>query len=93
MLANRAYDGSARVAVGITIDADNGVAANWQPLGSSPAHQNTPQIGTTLDVDLKGKIILPPGGQLALTVLAGAATATSVQLGVRWHELVLPPAV
>jgi hypothetical protein len=42
-----------------------------------------------VDVDVKGLMILPPGGQLALTALAGAATAASVQLGIRWHEMKL----
>lgn len=93
LLANRPYVGTARVAVGITLDATNGVAANWMPLGTSSAPSNTTQIGQTLDIDVKGEIIIPPGGQLALSVLSGAATASSVQVGVRWHELYLPAAV
>lgn len=90
LYANRTYGGKARVDVAITLDGTNGVAANWNPLGSSVAAQNTPQIGTTLDIDVRGKIIIPPGGQLALTCLAGAATASSVHLGIRWHEVRLP---
>lgn len=89
LFANRAYSGDAIVDEGANLDATNGVAANWQPLGSTGPGQNTLQVGTVTDVDLKGLIVLPPGGQLALTALAGAATAASVQLGMRWHELLL----
>lgn len=90
LLANRAYGGKARVAVGITLDATIGVADAWMPLGQTGPGQNTLQVGTILDFDVKGGIILPPGGQLALTAIAGAATAASVLLGVRWHEAQLP---
>ena len=87
------YRGMGRVAVGITLDATNGIAANWFPVGTTPSAQNTLQIGTTVDVNVNGMFVIPPGGQIALTALAGAATATSVQIGLRWHEVVLPPAV
>jgi hypothetical protein len=91
--AGAAYRGNARVAVGITLNADDGVAANWMPIGSTGPAQNTLQIGTVVDVDVKGGIIIPPKGQLSLSALAGAATATSIQIGVRWHEVILPPVV
>ena len=90
LFANRPYAGNARVAVGITLDAANGVAANWMQLGTSVSATNTTQVGEQNDIDIGGKIILPPNGQLALTVLAGAATASSLQLGFRWHEVRLP---
>lgn len=91
--ANAAYRGNARVAVGITLNATDGVAANWLPIGSTGAGQNTLQIGTIVDIDVKGGIIVPPKGQLSLSALAGAATASSIQIGVRWHEVILPPVV
>jgi hypothetical protein len=86
----KAYDGLARIAVGITLDVTNGVASNWFPWGSTGPGQNTLQIGTVTDIPVDGKIIVPPGGQLALSALAGAATASSIQIGVRWHEVYLP---
>jgi hypothetical protein len=89
LYGGRKYSGDAVVDEGATLDATNGAAANWMPLGSTGPGQNTLQIGTIVDVDVKGLIILPPGGQLALTALAGAATAASVQLGIRWHEMKL----
>ena len=87
------YRGKGRVAVGITLDAANGIAANWVPWGASIAAQNTPQIGTVVEAPINGAIVLPPKGQLALSVLAGAATASSVQVGLRWHEVILPAVV
>jgi len=91
MRGSRAYGGLARVAVGLALDATNGVAANWFPLGPSIPNSNTPQIGSAIDWPLDGSIIVPPKGLFALTALAGAATASSVQIGFRWHELLLPP--
>lgn len=88
--AGLAYRGAARIAVGITLGALDGVAANWVPLGSTGAGQNTLQVGTMVDVPINGGIIIPPKGQFSLTALAGAATASSIQLGFRWHEAVLP---
>jgi hypothetical protein len=87
------YRGAARVAVGITLNATDGVAANWMPMGLTPSPSNTLQIGTVIDYDVAGRIIIPPKNQLSLTALAGAATASSVQLGVRWHEAILPQVV
>jgi hypothetical protein len=88
--ANKPYSGTGRVAVGITLDATNGVAANWMPVGTSSSPVNTTQVGQTMEYDFKGGIILPPGGQVAFTVLSGAATASSLQIGFRWHEMYLP---
>lgn len=72
------------------MDAVSGVVGNWMPIGSSPSPQNTLQIGTTIDFDVKGLLIIPPKHSMGMTVLAGAATASSIQVGVRWHELMMP---
>lgn len=87
------YRGNARAAVGVTLNATDGVATNWFPVGSTPPAiaGATNNIGTSMDIDVKGRILIPPKGQLSLTVISSAATASSVQLGVRWHELLLPP--
>ena len=88
--AGLGYSGAARVAVGITLNAADGVAANWMPIGTTPSPSNTLQIGTVVDYDVGGRIIIPPKGQLSLSALAGAATASSIQIGMRWHEVILP---
>lgn len=90
---NLPYRGAARVAVGLTLNASDGVASNWMPIGNTGPGQNTLQIGTVVDVDVKGLIIIPPKGQLSLSALGGAATAASVLLGCRWHEAILPQVV
>jgi hypothetical protein len=86
MFANQAYAGSARIDVATTIDSTSGVAVNWQTLGNSVGSASL-SVGCSIDVDLKGGIILPPNGLFALTAIGGAATATSIQLGFRWHEV------
>lgn len=93
--ANLPYRGQARVAVGITLDASNGVATNWMPIGSNPSQNAgaTNNIGSCIDVPVNGLIIIPPGGQLALSAISAAATASSIQIGFRWHEAILPPVV
>lgn len=90
MRAGRVYNGKARIAVGVTLDATNGVAANWQPAGSTASSSNTTQVGTITEYNVNGGIIIPPNGQLALSVLAGAATASSIQIGGRFHEVSMP---
>lgn len=84
------YGGAARVGAAVAIDATNGVVGNWFPWGSTGPGQNTLQVGTILDVPADGKLIVPPGGLLALTAIAGTATASSVILGLRWHEVLVP---
>jgi hypothetical protein len=93
--AGQAYRGSARIAVGITLNATDGVAANWFPIGNNPPQiaGATNNIGTMLEWDCKGMFVIPPKNQFSLTVLSAAATATSVQVGFRWHELKLPSVV
>lgn len=93
MRGNKTYGGSARIAVGITLNGTDGVASNWMPMGTTPSAQNTLQIGTIVDYDVQGRLIVPPKGQLSLSALAGAATATSIQIGFRWHEVYLPATV
>jgi hypothetical protein len=93
--ANMPYRGAARIAVGITLNATDGVAANWFPIGSNgPLIAGaTNNIGSCTDIDCKGMFLIPPKGQFSLTVISSAATATSVQVGFRWHELVVPPVI
>lgn len=89
------YGGNARVAVGVTLAAaSGGVTTNWFPVGSG--HNiagGATNLGGTLEVDVKGRFIIPPKGQFSLSVIAPVATASSVQVGVRWHEVMLPVAV
>lgn len=77
------YNGKGRVAVGTTVVNDG-----WYPVGVAPnsVPTATVSIGQAVDIPLRGLYIVPPSGQFNLSVLAAVATASSVQLGVRWHE-------
>ena len=89
--ANQPYRGRARIAVNTTTNATDGVAANWFPAGTTPEPiaGATNNIGSCTDIDLKGMIIIPPKGILCVSVLSAATTASSVQVGLRWHEVQL----
>lgn len=90
LFGGKQYGGKGLITDNSTLDATNGIAPNWFPAGLSPSAQNTLQIGTSVDWDCGGRIIIPPGGSFSVTGLAGAATATSIQMGFRWHEILLP---
>lgn len=93
--AGQPYRGNARIAVGITLNATDGVAANWFPIGNNPPQiaGATNNIGSSMEWDCKGMFVIPPKNQMSFTVIAPAATATSIQIGFRWHELQLPSVV
>lgn len=80
------YNGTGRVAVGTTVVNDG-----WFPLGqnATSAPTATVSIGQAIDIPLRGLYIVRPGYQFNLSVLAAVATASSVQLGIRWHETLL----
>ena len=89
------YRGAARVAVGITLNATDGVAANWFTIGNNPPQiaGATNNIGSALDFNCNGMFIVPPKNQFSLTVIAPVATASSIQVGFRWHEIQMPAVV
>jgi hypothetical protein len=86
LLGNKTYGGRARVAVGTTV-----VDAGWFPFGTNAPQLAgaTNNIGSCTDIRLDGLIIVPPKGQFNLSVLSAAATASSIQVGLRWHEIQL----
>jgi hypothetical protein len=87
------YGGCARVAVSSTIaPGDGGVASNWFPAGPS-GHQITgaaANIGSSIEIDCKGRYIIPPKGQFSITVLSSVLTTVTYSCGLRWHEAILP---
>jgi hypothetical protein len=93
--ANMPYRGAARVAVGITLNAADGIAANWFPMGSNAPliSGGAANIGGCTDIDCKGMFLIPPKGQFSVSVLSAVATASSIQVGIRWHEAIIPPVV
>lgn len=72
---------------GYTLPAQVAGAQGWFVIGSSVG--GVPGVGGGYSVDTKGKIVVPPGKVLGLTVLAGAGTSPLYIPGVTWVELEL----
>lgn len=81
------YGGRARtVATGTTI------ANRWVPIGQIP---NTSAVvggsaWAQADIDVMGRLIVPPGGALSLTASEVTATASTFRFCIRWHEVLAP---
>lgn len=97
LMANSVYRGKAVVSTGKTLNSTDGAAANWFPVGTSSPPAGVAPVGGSWgqnnDIDCKGMFIVPPKCVFAVTAIATAATASSVQIGFRWHELIVPPVV
>lgn len=78
-------DSVALSVVGTTVDAVTGVAIGWFPLGDSINGAVTSLPGIQKSVAVNGRYIVPPGRYFCLHTLS-AATSTSAQMGIRWHE-------
>lgn len=81
-----AYSGRARTVVGGTVINDG-----WFPAGTSApsAAAAAGSAWKTLDWNLNGLYIIPPGGSFNLHAVKVAATAAQCFIGVRWHEVQL----
>lgn len=77
----RAYGGQAKRAVANTAFA---IANKWEALAGGVT-ANTATIGTTVNADLLGGWIVPPGGALCLAGVASTAAGTAI-IGATWHE-------
>lgn len=87
MIGRKAGQTLARTVVGASGLVNDG----WQSIGypSPSVPTATVSIGQGYDIDLLGKYIVRPGGYFHHSCLAAVATATSIKLGVRWHEAIL----
>ena len=70
------------------LDAVTGVAGNWRLLpgqtgGAHPGAAATP--GMFLNAEVNGRIIVPPGRDFGVHVLADAVTSTFI-VGIEWHR-------
>lgn len=82
-LAGHNYSGKGVIDLAATV-VDDG----WHPIGNSvigPASQ----IAMNVEVDVKGKYIIPPGGMFSMAILANTVTTITVKQGLRWHEVQL----
>lgn len=73
-------------ATGYTLPALSG-NTQWQVIGSSVG--GVPGVGGGATFDVKGRIIVPPGKALGLTVLAGTGTTPLYIPGATWAEIEL----
>lgn len=64
-------------------------ANKWFLIGNCWLAASTTTFGMGADIDVKGGIIIRPGGSLFLHTLAEAAAAATMVMGVRWHEVLL----
>ena len=71
---------------GAILAADPGVAISYMVIGSPVYHMVASEIGALLYADVGGRLIIPPGRQFGLTVIASAAGAARFQCGASWHE-------
>jgi len=78
------YGGRARtVATGTTI------ANRWDSIGMipNPTAAIAGSAWATLDQDVFGRYIIPPGGALSVTASEVTATASAFRFTIRWHEV------
>lgn len=64
------------------------IATDWQPWGNPQSWglgAATP--GTALHAEVNGRLLVPPGCSLCLTVVASVATASGMQVGASWYEV------
>ena len=70
------------------LDAVTGVAANWRVLPGQTGGQKVGAAATPgvyINADINGRIILPPGREFAVHVLADVVGSTFTA-GIEWHE-------
>ncbi len=63
------------------------VANGWRPFGSVQAWGTAAATpGAAWSAECNGRLIVPPGASLCITVAGSLATASSFQVGVSWYE-------
>jgi hypothetical protein len=79
------YAGRACLALANTAFA---VANEWFTLGNAVMAPMTTNLGASLEANVYGKYLVPPGAAFCLAGLAGTAAGTAI-CGVEWHEAIL----
>jgi len=73
---------------GAVLDSVTGVAIGWTPIGPTVNVSVISLPGAVLWADVGGRIIVPPGRQFGVNVMA-SNTQFTWNIGVMWHEKVL----
>lgn len=76
------YNGNARLALANTAFA---LANQWFILGDAVLAPMTTNLGGSLEANVFGRYLVPPGAAFCLAGLAGTAAGTAI-CGVEWHE-------
>lgn len=86
-LSGKNYGGRARTAASVTT-----VTGRWDVVGLPG--QTSGAIGgsawQTMEANLYGQYIVPPGGMFSFSVSEVTATASKYRAAIRWHEVQLP---
>lgn len=82
----QAYKGSAIVDLAY---AGTLVDDGWQPVGTS-AQAIAAAIGMTIETNVGGLFVVPPGHFFHMGILANTAATITMKFGMRWHEVQLP---
>lgn len=83
-LAGQRYRGSGYVDLAATVTNDT-----WHLAGTSNQGP-TSQVGMSLDVNIFGRYIIPPGHYFSQSVMANTVTTITVRQFIRWHEIQIP---
>lgn len=79
------YGGNAKFAVAA---ANIPIASQWFPLGNASMGATISNLGSSLEANVFGRLLVPPGAFLSLVGCAGTAAGTYI-IGVEWHEVFL----
>jgi len=82
----KTYNGNAKLALANTAFALTNL---WFILGNNVMSPMTTNLGGSLEVNVYGRYIVPPGAAFCLAGLAGTAAGTAI-CGCEWHEVQLP---
>lgn len=81
----KVYNGNAKLALANTAFALTNL---WFALGNGPISPMTTNLGASMEVNVFGKYLVPPGAAFCLAGLAGTAAGTAI-CGIEWHEVQL----
>jgi hypothetical protein len=64
------------------------VANKWFPLGNAIVPAPTTNLGVSIEANVYGRYLVPPGAAFCTAGLAGTAAGTAL-IGIEWHEVQL----
>lgn len=80
-----AFNSNARLMLANTAFA---LTNHWFTLGNGPISPMTTNLGASMEANVYGRYLIPPGGAFCLAGLAGTAAGTAI-CGIEWYEVLL----